>query len=244
MPLELQPEDFMTIGATTPPGYNASTAMIHDKSRWIIGAFIDPGHRRDLDYNEYHKLQSNDDTHFIIQQPGYLNYYMEQQDEPDAGKDFAALILKDSTASTSNSSGISWRVLYDSANETYEFRNWKDSNVSLGFYNVWYVLLSGNTNMNLNSVVDCKLTLTGEQPDEYYITQQTPTGVTVTLSRVSFTHDSTHDASGSVTSWPMTWYEVPDLTLSKFIIRPWDAATDPSLDTTPVIDISDVNIIS
>ena len=80
------------------------------------------------------------------------------------------------------------------------------------------MLATGNVNMNVNSVVDCKLTPTGEE-DEYYITQQTPTGITVTLSRVTFTHDSTHDTSGTATSWPMTWYESPDLSVSKFIIR-------------------------
>ena len=165
---------------------------------------------------------------------------MEQQDKPDTAHDFAALILKDSTAQTSNSSGITWRAIYNSTNDTYEFRNWKDTNISIGFYNIWYGTGAGNTNMNLNSNVDVKLTSTGIT-DEYYVTQTTPSGVTLTLARVEFTHDSTLDANGGVTSWPMTWYEFPNLEKAKFIIRMYDSDIDPAI-TTGLVSIPAVEM--
>ena len=121
-----------------------------------------------IDDNIFYKLQSNDNTHFVIQQnsPGLLDYYMEQQEKPEEGQDFAALILKDSTASTSNNSGVKWRAIYNATNDTYEFRNVEDPNVSLGFYNVWYLYADGSVvNMNSLSDVNCKLTSTGETDD-------------------------------------------------------------------------------
>ena len=91
---------------------------------------------------------------------------MEQQEKPEEGQDFAALILKDSTASTSNNSGVKWRAIYNATNDTYEFRNVEDPNVSLGFYNVWYLYADGSVvNMNSLSDVNCKLTSTGETDD-------------------------------------------------------------------------------
>ena len=193
--------------------------------QWLVMGEPTVSHRREATIDPMWQLKVADDIEFAIQQPGLSNFYMEQQEKADAGQDFAALILKDSTAATSNNSGITWRAIYNSVHDTFEFNNVQNHNISLGFYNVWYVLNSGNQNMNLNSVVDCTLTSTG-QPDEYYITQQTATGITVTLSRVTFTHDSTFDSSGNNTSWPMTWYQTPDLSLSKFIIRPYDEAVD------------------
>ena len=54
----------------------------------------------------------------------------------------------------------------------------------------------------------------------------------MTLARVGHTHGSTEDANGSLTSWPMTWYEFPDLAKAKFVIRAWSVTDDPALDTS------------
>ena len=165
---------------------------------------------------------------------------MEQQDKPDISDDYEAIILKDSVAKTTHSSGVTWKAIYNSTNDTYEFRNWKNANISIGFFNIWYVTGAGNTNMNINSNVDVKLTSTG-QPDEYYITQVTPAGIAVTLARVDHIHDSTTYSNGNLTSWPMTWYEFPNLAKATFIIRLWDSTVDPALDSS-FISVNSVNM--
>ena len=190
------------------------------------------------------ELKANDTSQFVIQQSDLPSYYMEQQDmsdsTPDGSKNFAAIMLKDSIAQTNNSSGITWRAIYNATDDTYEFRNWKDTNVSIGFYNIWYVTGAGNTNMNVNSDVDVKLISTGVV-DEYYIKQTTPAGLTLTLARVDFTHDSATDTNGAVTSWPMTWYEFPNLEKAKFIIRIYDSSIDPAI-TTGLVSIPAVEM--
>ena len=158
----------MPLAIETSVTYSLPDLAFNPKFRWKFFNFvdIDPGHRRVIEPDPMWQLKANGNTHFVIQQPDVPDYYMEQQDRPDAADDYAAIILKGSVAQTSNNTGISWRAIYNATSDTYEFRNWKNTNVSIGFYNIWYVTGAGNTNMNINSNVDVKLTSTGET-DEY-----------------------------------------------------------------------------
>ena len=188
----------------TTSGVQNASADMQSRLTWAMSPLPAISHRRTVAVDYMAHLKANDTSQFVIQQSDLPLYYMEQQDKPDITDDYAAhaLILKDSSASSSNSNGITWRAIYNSTNDTYEFCNWQDTNISMGFYNIWYVTGAGNTNMNVNSNVDVKLTSTGTT-NEYYITQETPSGTTVTLARVDHTHDSTHDVNGVLTSWPM-----------------------------------------
>ena len=188
----------------TTSGVQNASADMQSRLTWAMSPLPAISHRRTVAVDYMAHLKANDTSQFVIQQSDLPLYYMEQQDKPDITDDYAAhaLILKDSSASSSNSNGITWRAIYNSTNDTYEFCNWQDTNISMGFYNIWYVTSAGNTNMNVNSNVDVKLTSTGTT-NEYYITQETPSGTTATLARVDHTHDSTHDVNGVLTSWPM-----------------------------------------
>ena len=186
------------------------------------------------DYDIMRPLKANGTTAFVIQQPDVPNYYMEQQDlGTGATGEFAAIMQLGSLAQLSNTSGIKWTIIYNSTDETYQFRNILDDSVYLGLNNIWYVTGAGNTNMSEITNTNVSLESTGVT-DEYYIKQVIPSGITVTLARVTHTHDNAHDVTGTSTSWSMTWYEFPDLTRAKFIIRPFDG----------LLDVANVNFIT
>lgn len=217
-----------------------NTATKNDNIDLCLWAFLpDVSMRRgeinQSNYNIYTQFQQNNTDNFIITQPGYLDFYMEQQDIATAN-DYAAIILKNSVAQTSNSSGIAWKIIYNTTNQNYQFQNVLDPTIYLGLNNIWYVTGAGNINMDNITDTNVLIEATGE-PDEYYIKQAIPAGVypigiypngvTVTLARVTHTHDNAVDTSGNFTSWSMTWYEFPDLSRAKFIIRKYDDTIDP-----------------
>ena len=180
------------------------------------------------------QLKANDGTEFVIQQTDYPGFYMEQRDkrtdatgaEITGSYENASLLLFQSDAQVSNSSGIKWTCTYTSSTDTYEFTNVKDTAVKLGLQNSWYVTGAGNTNMNIITNTQISLTATGAQ-DEYTITQvigsgMVGAGVTVTLASIYYdlSHE-TIDGQSTVTARPMTWFEYPGTNPSKFRIRPY-----------------------
>ena len=180
-------------------------------------------------YSPYIQLQQNNTDHFVITQTNHPNFYMEQQDRALASQDFASLMLKDSVAQTTNTSGITWKLIYNSTNDNYHIQNWLDNTIYLGLNNIWYVMGGGHVNVSDITNTNVLLVSTGVM-DEYYIKQKY-NNITLTLS--SITYDYSHETIGGVentlTAIPMTWFEFPNLANSKFIIRKYDDTIDPIL---------------
>lgn len=234
MPMELQQTDMVQIGSGLTPAYTAAHMMIYGKSRWKIGTFSDPGHRRNLSVDPLTALQLNDGTEFVIKSTSstLANWYLEVGPLQDASQTgFLSLMMKSSNAQTSNSTGIKWTVLYEHqtqpvALDTYTFTNVADPTVVLGVTNVYRV--GGSDVRSKDFMTDGKygkMQLSGTAGSDVFVIQNE----TYQLQTTEWNLYGVH-TNGVYETLPMTFYEtvqnMADTSTYQFQIRPYDATVD------------------